>query len=186
MIGTADLAALASRPFELLKALEARARPAAAGRQIVAGAEEEWVGLGFRIGDLRLVVTREEVRELMPFPGAHRVPGAKNWLLGLANVRGHLLPIVDLKDFLGGGETTLTRASRVLSIDHPNVPAGLLVDEVYGFRRFNDDDAAAVDADALPAAESYLCGGFRRGDEAWGVINLQALVESQAFLQAAK
>ncbi|HET7675040.1 MAG TPA: chemotaxis protein CheW [Gammaproteobacteria bacterium] len=181
----AALAALADRPFELLKALESRARAAAAGLQAAYGGEE-WVGLGFRVGGLKLVVAREEIRELMPYPGAHRVPGAKNWLLGLANVRGQLLPIVDMKSFLGGGDTAVSRISRVLTIDHPSVPAGLLVDEVYGFRRFHDNDSADFDAGSLPAAEAYLAGGFGRNEETWGVIGLQRLVESPAFLQAAK
>lgn len=180
----AALNALADRPFELLKALESRVRASAAGAAAYGGGDE-WVGIGFRVGELRLVAAREEVRELMPFPGAHRVPGAKGWLLGLANVRGQLLPIIDLKRFMDGGETAVSRTSRVLSVDHAEVPAGLLVDEVYGFRRFQDKDAGDFDAAPLPAVQAYLRGGFGQGDDAWGVIGLKRLVESPAFLQAA-
>ena len=36
-----------------------------------------------------------------------RVPGSHRWLLGIANLRGHLLPLVDVKLLLGSGRTTL-------------------------------------------------------------------------------
>jgi twitching motility protein PilI len=97
-----------------------------------------------------------------------------------------LLPITDLKAFLGGGESVISRSTRVLAVNHAEVPAGLLVDEVYGFRRFNDGDGDSFDASALPAARDWLSGGYRRGEESWGIIGLQALVGDSTFLQAAK
>lgn len=184
MTEPAALAELADRPFELLKALEARARAATSERDS-AETGDEWVGVGFRVGELMLVAAREQVRELMPFPGTHPVPGAKDWLMGVANVRGQLLPITDLKAFLGGGESVISRSSRVLAVNHAEMPAGLLVDEVYGFRRFHEQDGGAFDASSLPATRPWLSGGYHRGEEAWGIIGLRELVEAREFLQVA-
>lgn len=187
MTGAGILAELADRPFELLKALEVRVRTTTSGDRIGSGSSDEWVGVGFRIGNLNLVAAREQVRELMYYPGAHTVPGAKDWLLGIANVRGQLLPITDMKAFLGGGETVVSRTTRVLAVNHPDMVAGLLVDQVFGFRRFDDADTTSeFDASSLPAVQAWLAGGFHRNDETWGVIGLQSLVEDPAFLQAAK
>src|SRR5438270_1864270 len=48
-------------------------------------------------GDLYLVA-REETREVLGVPASTtRVPGARSWIKGLANVRGQLLPIIDRK-----------------------------------------------------------------------------------------
>ena len=69
-----------------------------------------------------------------------RVPGAKSWIKGLANVRGQLLPIIDLRHFLGSGITPITRNTRVLVVNHREIPAGLVVDEVLGFRRFAEGE----------------------------------------------
>ena len=94
--------------------MERRSRAAAAGA--LGGGDvslEEWVGVGFRLGTERFLVPRGEVREVLMVPPAiTRVPGAKSWVRGLANVRGHLLPVVDLKEFLGSGVggTERTRA----------------------------------------------------------------------------
>ena len=50
------------------------------------------------------MASREQVREVLMLPDAvTRVPGAKRWLLGIANLRGQLLPLVDVKLLLGSG-----------------------------------------------------------------------------------
>ena len=182
---TADLAALVERPFELLQEMERRSRAAHAGEGASA-APEEWVGVGFRIGEEQFVATRDQVREVLMLPdGMTRVPGAKRWLLGIANLRGHLLPLVDVKLLLGSGRTTLRRNTRVISVNHREVPAGLVVDEVLGFRRFTDNEFTSTAADTVVRCDRFLNGTYKRGHESWPVFNLFDLVESNLFLQAA-
>ena len=114
-----------------------------------------------------------------------RVPGAKRWLLGIANLRGHLLPLIDVKLMLGSGRTSLRRATRVISVNHREVPAGLIVDEVVGFRRFMDHERVEDIAETVVRCDRFLAGGYRRTDENWPIFNLFDLIESNLFLQAA-
>ena len=119
----------------------------------------EWVGVGFRIGEEHFVASREQVREVLMLPeSVTRVPGAKRWLLGIANLRGHLLPLIDVKLLLGGGRTTLRRGTRVISVNHREVPAGVIVDEVHGFRRFMDHEFAEQAAKTIVRCDSFLGG----------------------------
>ena len=53
-----------------------------------------------------------------------RVPGAKGWVRGLANVRGQLLPIIDMKQFIGSGVAVLSRNTRIVVVNHREIPAG--------------------------------------------------------------
>lgn len=185
MSDSADLAALIEQPFELLQEMEQRSRAAHAGHG--AGASQsEWVGVGFRIGEEQFVANREQVREVLMMPDAvTRVPGARRWLLGIANLRGHLLPLVDLKLLLGGGRTALKRTTRVISVNHREVPAGLVVDDVLGFRRFMEHEFSKNPAKTIVRCDSFLGGTYQRGNELWPVFNLFDLVESKMFLQAA-
>ena len=185
MSSTADLAALVEQPFELLQEMERRSRAAHAGAA-AGGLSAEWVGVGFRIGEEQFVAARDEVREVLMLPETMtRVPGAHKWLLGIANLRGHLLPLVDVKLLLGSGRTTLRRTTRVISVNHREIPAGLVVDEVLGFRRFMDNEFSDEAADTAVRCERFLGGQYRRGDDSWPVFNLFDLVESNMFLQAA-
>jgi len=177
---------LRERPFELLKELERRSRIAASGRGQESGQQEEWVGVGFRVGHTRLVAARQEVREILTWPGVTSLPGAKPWLLGLANVRGQLLPVTDLAAFFGGEPATIGRGSRVLMVNHADIPAGLLVDEVRGFRRFVASEKAEVMPDTLPGMTPFLAGAYGSEEEVWGVLGLHGLVESSVFLQASR
>ena len=181
-----SLRSLRDRPFELLKELEKRSRNPAAGAAAEAAGGREWVGIAFRMGGETFLVAREETREVLGYPAAvTRIPGAKSWVKGLANVRGQLLPMLDLRQFLGSGAAVIGRNTRVVVINSRDIPAGLVVDEVLGFRRFGE---AEFDAEAPPTVircDSYLAGAFRRGGEVWPVLSLRSLVESQSFLQAA-
>ena len=105
MSTTAGLKALRDKPFELLRELEKLARAALTGQGRDAANESEWVGVAFRMSSESFLVAREETREVLGYPAVvTRVPGAKPWIRGVANVRGTLLPVVDLRAFLGGGD----------------------------------------------------------------------------------
>ncbi|HUO83119.1 MAG TPA: chemotaxis protein CheW [Gammaproteobacteria bacterium] len=180
------LRSLRDAPFALLAELERRARGAVAGKDRGGGPNREWVGVGFRLGGESFLAARRDVREVLPYPDhVTRVPGARSWVVGLANVRGHLLPLLDLKLFLGGGPIDAGRGTRVLTVNNREVPAGLVVDEVFGFRRFLDHEHTDAWPPTIVRCERYLEGAYRRDGESWPVFSLQALVESPQFLQAA-
>lgn len=184
--GVTPLRSLRERPFELLRELDRRARIAAQGQPDVVASGAEWVGVAFRLGGEAFLIAREETREVLAYPAAvTRVPGARGWIRGLSNVRGQLLPVIDLRSFLGAGATTVSRSSRVLIANHREVPAGLVVDEVMGFRRFYDSEFSSDLPPTLLRCERYLAGAFRRGAEVWPVFSVRALLESPQFMQAA-
>ena len=183
---TDDLRSLRDRPFELLKELEKRSRANIAGPAPEASVGREWVGVAFRMGGETFLVAREETREVLGYPAAvTRIPGARAWVKGLANIRGQLLPMIDLRQFLGSGMTAAGRNTRVIAVNHRDIPAGLMVDEVLGFRRFAEREFSPDPPPTVIRCDSYLAGAFRRGGEVWPVLSLKGLVESQSFLQAA-
>jgi twitching motility protein PilI len=184
--GVTPLRSLRERPFELLREIDRRARAAAQGQPETSATGAEWVGVAFRLGGEAFLLAREETREVFAYPAAvTRVPGARPWIRGLANVRGQLLPVIDLRAFLGAGATAVTRSSRVLLANHREVPAGLVVDEVMGFRRFFESEFSSELPPTLLRCERYLAGAFRRGAEVWPVFSVRVLLESPQFMQAA-
>ena len=181
-----SLRGLRDRPFELLKELEKRSRSVTANSVAEAATGQEWVGVAFRMGGETFLAAREETREVLGYPAAvTRIPGAKSWVKGLANVRGALMPMLDLRQFLGSGATATGRNTRIVVVNHRDIPAGLVVDEVLGFRRFAETEFNAEAPPTVIRCDSYLAGAFRRGGEVWPVLSLKNLVESQSFLQAA-
>ena len=181
------LKSLADRPFDLLQEMERRSRAAIAGQADLSGKRNEWVGVGFSIGGDSFVANRDHVGEVLMVPdNITRVPGAKRWLMGVANLRGQLLPLIDLKLFLGAGRSDRSRNARVISVGHREVRAGLLVEEVSGFRRFVDGEYSQSQHPTTVRADAYTDGFFMRSDERWPVFQFDRLLSSDPFLQAAE
>ena len=147
--------------------------------------DEEWLGIGFRLGRLHLVAPLGEVAEILTPPGLSRVPRTKNWVCGIANVRGNLIPIMDLQGYLYDRPAALRRRSRILVVNHLGVCSGLVVDAVMGLRHFRDEQRC----DELPGDDEriheYMLHGFKAGAEHWGVFSLHALAQAPQFLKAA-
>ncbi len=178
MSGTGVELAQLARPAVRIAQGTREAQPHGGGRQRCPKRSpgKEWVGVAFRMGGETFLVAREETREVLGYPAAvTRIPGAKSWVKGLANVRGQLLPMLDLRQFLGSGATTSGRNTRVVVVNHRDIPAGLMVDEVLGFRRFAETEFNAEAPPTVIRCDSYLAGAFRRGGEVWPVLELEEL-----------
>jgi twitching motility protein PilI len=179
---SAALRAWRDDPFELLLRLDGSLR--AARLDVAAGQAEQWTGLGFRIGQDWLLVPREEVREVIPPPTFTRVPNARAWLLGLANVRGGLVTVVDLQTLLGGHAAQPGRLQRMLVLNAERLPVGFLVDEVVGYRQFLPQDQHPPAPAELDALQPLELGGFLREGRQWRVISLHKLARTDTFRQA--
>jgi twitching motility protein PilI len=176
---------LRDEPYELLAELDRRGRAITASPDAPPESGREWVGVALRMAGELYLVAREETREVLGVPTPlTRVPGAKSWILGLASVRGQLLPVIDLRQYLEGGVTPPSRTTRLVVVNHRDIPAGLLVDEVLGFRRFADADFTAEVPPTVVRCERYVAGSFRRAGEHWPVLGLRALLEDPAFMEA--
>lgn len=180
-----ELRTLADQPFELLLELERRARSAMSAAGHSGETADEWVGIAFRVGGESFVANRSDVREVMPVPESlTRVPGSKPWLRGVTNVRGELLTVVDLRGYLGAGGVAPDRHGRVLVMASRDVPTGLLVDQVFGFRRFARDEYVRQSPTPVLRCEQYLKGAYERGSETWPRFDFSALLEDDNFLRA--
>ena len=180
-----SLNALSGQPLELLVEFERRARAAMAKRESLNTYGDEWQRVEFHLGSERFVAERSSVREILPLSEpVIRVPRAKPWLRGVANVRGQLLTIVDLKMFLGGGISMPGPRTQVMIVASREIATGLMVDEVTGFRQFNKGDFRDEIPDTVMQYEDYLDGVYRDGFEAWTSFNLLKLLGDQRFLSA--
>ncbi len=175
----ADFALLRDRPFALLVALADRAQEVLRLRGEGTREGEARVGLAFRAGSSWFVAPREDVREILfPLP-LTRLPRARSWLLGLANVRGFLVAVADLGHFLGGPLTEPGPRTRLLWISHPRLPSALVVDEVAGFRRLGAEAATDRAGDRPFLGETHTIGGrpYRR-------LDIPRLADDPTFLEA--
>jgi twitching motility protein PilI len=126
--------------------------------------------LGVQIGAGRYLLDLTQAGEIVPVGSLTVVPLTQPWYLGLSNIRGNLVGVVDLARYLGLGDTALGADSRIVTFAGAlGFNCGLLVTRVYGLRH----------ADAMAPAGEYL----RDADgKDWTALDLAALVSDERFL----
>lgn len=174
-----------STPFEVLASYEQRSLAHAAGVPEQIEAPGLWRGIGFRIGDRHFVSSIAEVNEILTLPALTAVPGSRHWLLGIANVRGNLVPVIDLRDFMGSGRSATSDSTRVLSVRQPGGSIGLLVDEVLGQRSFSAQQMADAIGESDENYARFVGENLQMGGILWGLFSMAALAQSAQFQQAA-
>ncbi|MBH3437730.1 MULTISPECIES: chemotaxis protein CheW [Pseudomonas] len=171
-------------PYTLFAQIDQRCRDLAAGLPAQQEVVRSWSGVGFRMGGRLFVAPMGEVSEILHEPRYTLLPGVKNWVKGVANVRGRLLPLMDLNGFLGGESSSVRAQRRVLVVDHQDIYAGLIVDEVFGMQHFSITSFSEKSAAPIEKLEAFIHGVFIRESE-WLVFSPHALVQHQQFLNVA-
>jgi len=173
------------RAILLLKDLETAARAHSAPLPSGPSAEPEWQGMGFQVGGVRLVAPLEDIAEVITLPRITSVPRVREWLLGVANVRGRLVPIVDLHQFLGMPATQPVSRWRVLVVEDGDVVTGFVVEQLLGMQYFSERAAEAAGSGELGALARYVVRSFRQNGGLYHDVRLHAIVRDDRFLNVA-
>ncbi|MDQ3228766.1 MAG: chemotaxis protein CheW [Pseudomonadota bacterium] len=144
-----------------------------------------WRGVAYRVGNRHLASGFDEVVEILSVPPITPVPGAQPWMLGVANVRGNLLPIVDLKQFLEGERTVMHEGQRMLLMRQQGGDVAVLIDELYGQRGFTDQQLTDLETLAEGRYTHLVDRAYRLGEQTWGILSLDRLSRTPEFRQAA-
>ena len=130
--------------------LRARARALAQPPE-AAPAASAWLDvLEFRLAGERYAVETRYVREVHPLKDLTPLPGTPPFVLGIVNVRGRIVPVLDLKKFFELPEQGLTDLHRIILIEGSEMEFGLLADATVGVR--------SIPADSLQLSLPTLTG----------------------------
>lgn len=185
MIGVVEDTLTPSDALDLLADIERRSLSAAQRLPDTAPLTDVWDGLVFSVAGVRVAAAMCEVSEMLPYQDRiTKVPGAKPWMLGLANVRSSLLPIIDLQLFLGAKPIVPSKSARILVLRLRGLVVGLLVPSVQGMRHFNVKDRMA-NARMKGALGAYVYEAFSVDRSVWPVISMAALAADPEFRTAA-
>lgn len=98
-----------------------------------------------RLGSSRYAVPMADVAEVASLPGVTRVPASPDWLQGVANWRGRMLPVLDLRPLLATPVVPLASSARLLVLGRGDLLVGLVTEAVPGVY-----DAPLTDCEAPP------------------------------------
>jgi twitching motility protein PilI len=168
-------------PFSILLELEREAREKALSFPRAIEPELLFTGIGFGVDSKLLVMPLENVCEVISYPRITRIPRIREWVHGIAAVRGQVLPIVELSAAIGGPKSALKRKASILAVRYLGGMIGLLVDELLGSRRFVAGEQLDLKQDNRDWLSPYVEGAFMQQGTVWNVFSVAALEESGAL-----
>ena len=172
-----------SQVLDILREIEADTFRNASPLPSKRDARPQWQGLGFQLGGVRLVAPVGEVAEILTLPRVTALPRVKNWVLGVANVRGRLVPVIDLHRYLGLTATIARLQWRVLVVEDAELVVGLVVEQSLGMLHFVEDSFEVGSPEGLGTIETYVKGAYRQGGRVFCVASLKALIRDERFLE---
>jgi twitching motility protein PilI len=172
-------------PFEILARYERLSLAHALDVQDKMEAPGLWRGIGYRVGSRLFVSGIDEINELLAVPVMTPVPLTQPWLLGVANVRGNLVPVIDFNRFLFGERTQPTERTRLLIVRQGGGSVALMVDEVFGQRTVDEEQRRQAMAEEDPRLTRFVEERVEVGVQQLGVFSMNRLVRAPDFRQAA-
>lgn len=132
----------------------------------------------FRSGRERFCFSVLDVEEVVEWPGLTRVPLAPAFLMGIFNLRGSIVPVIDIAFTEGRRPDVTPRHVVVASLkdegDHDNLRLGIAADEVIG----TYSTAEPLLIEEAPQDVPHCCGMLRHQDRLALALNLKRLTET--------
>ena len=131
--------------------LRARARALAQAPGITTEVVESTETLLFLLAHETCAIETRWIREVYPLTDLTPLPGTPDFILGVINLRGQILAIIDIRKFLNLPEKGITHLNRVIVVQNETLELGILADEIIGIR-----DLPARELHPLAAHGEYL------------------------------
>lgn len=117
--------------------------------------------LTFALGAERYAIETRYVREVVRLAEFSPVPGAPEFVLGVTNLRGEILCLVDLRKFFDVSSKGLTDLSRMVVMGIERAEFGVLVDETFEIAKLPPDHIVPAPESVAGVGREYLLGVTR-------------------------
>jgi purine-binding chemotaxis protein CheW len=120
--------------------------------------EKELQVVGFRIGDETFGVRIGSVREIVRVPEITSVPNALDTIEGVINLRGKIIPVMDLRKRFGQNETQPDKKNRILVVELDNKLVGLIVHSASEVLKIPPSEIESPGSVFADGESSYVTG----------------------------
>ncbi len=130
----------------------------------------------FRVGEADYVLPAQDVEQMESFSGATRVPGAPPYVSGLMQIRGKVVPVVDLRVRFGLPAQDISLDSRVVVGRHGDRRVGLLVDRAREVIKLAPDQFRAPPDVVAAQAQGFVRSVAQAGERLVMLIDFEKVI----------
>jgi purine-binding chemotaxis protein CheW len=143
-----------------------------------ASAENEQF-LTFAIEDEIYGIPIENIKEIISVPDITPVPLTPNYLKGIINLRGEVIPVVDVRARFNKPEKEYDELTCIIVIEHGDSVLGLIVDNVKDVLFINRDDILLPPKARLKQPNQFIKNVGKLGDDFKLLLDLEKLLEDE-------
>jgi purine-binding chemotaxis protein CheW len=129
-----------------------------------------------RLGASRYAIPLTDVAEVAPVPPVTRLPGSPAWLPGVANWRGRMLPVLDLRPLLGADVVPLATSARLLVVSRGEVVVAIVAEMVPGVFDRSVSEIQPPPATLAGDAARLVLGQAYDGAGPFAVLDVEAVL----------
>jgi purine-binding chemotaxis protein CheW len=120
--------------------------------------EKELQVVGFRIGDETFGVRIGSVREIVRVPEITTVPNAQDTIEGVINLRGKIIPVIDLRKRFGQTQVVTDKKNRILVVELDGKLVGLIVNSASEVLKIPPSEIESPGSVFADNGSSYVTG----------------------------
>lgn len=143
--------------------------------------------LTFKLGDEVFAVDVAKVREILDYAPATRIPGTPVYMRGIINVRGNVVPVVDMRLKFGLSETEKTVNTCIIvievNVEGENTVLGALVDSVQEVFEMEPNQIEAPPRIGMRWRTEFLKGIGKRNDVLMIILDIDQVFSSIEIAQ---
>jgi purine-binding chemotaxis protein CheW len=145
-------------PEEIRTILKARAQALALEKKNEPDQKDFIEVIEFRLASETYGIETKYIREVYPLKDFTILPGIPSFVIGIMNVRGQIISIIDLKKFFNLPEKGLGELNKVIIIHNKRMEFGILADIINGTRSFSLDEIQSSPVSTNEIGAEYLKG----------------------------
>lgn len=138
---------------------------------------------GYRSGEMRFLVPKGAVSELLHGARVYHLPNTPKWVCGLINMHGNVIPVIDLVS-LTGDEISHLSTSNILAIREHDTSVAILIDGLP--EAVEENEIVTVsDVSSIPGElNNYINEGISSSGVIWCELDIYGLLKELALLHA--
>ena len=130
----------------------------------------------FQLADALFGLDTMQVQEIIKVPEITKVYQAPEEIIGIINLRGKIVTIIDLAIKLDLPTEVETKNRRIIIVESQNEPFGLMVDHINDVIHIDGDELGPAPANVRITQGRFITGVFRNEEQLIAILNLEEIV----------
>ncbi|NBR07459.1 MAG: purine-binding chemotaxis protein CheW, partial [Planctomycetes bacterium] len=142
--------------------------------------------VGFILDEQEYAIPIEKIQEIVLYNGVTRLPQVPPFVEGVTNLRGNIIPILNLRVILGMANREINPDTRVVVVHVQKKTVGLIVDSVTQVKKVNPQLVQSPESAIAMGASNHIAGLTKENDHLLILLDIEKMMQTINVQEAIK